>query len=183
MTAFAFPFVFSSRFSRCDSFFLSLLAGGLLLSAPLQAEIFKCTDQSGHVTYSNVTSRGCQRLYLPPETHVPPPATPRPRQAGSAGASGSGGPSVSVASTTPGGFPKVDTDTQRTRDNDRRRILEQELANEQRGLAQARAELAQVESTSRSDPRLNERTQPYRDRIAQHERNLQAINRELGNNR
>lgn len=175
MTVFVPPPVFLQRAA------LGLLLGHCLFtSTPLQAEIFKCLDQGGHVTYSNVTSKGCQRLYLPPETHLAVPAVPRPRMANSGSGSAA---SVSVTSTTPGGFPKVDTDTQRTRDNDRRRILAQELANEERGLTQARAELAQVETSSRGDPRSGERTQPYRDRIAQHERNLQAINRELGNHR
>lgn len=158
------------------------------LALPAGAEIFKCVDNSGHVTYSNVSSRGCQRLNLGPDPVVSRP----PRPAGSAGAAFTPSPagtpgkaSVSVASTTPGGFPNVAPSTQKSRDNDRRRILEQELAKEQQGLTQAKAELAQQESVRNGDERnyqrVLDRLQPFKDRIAQHERNIQAINRELAN--
>ena len=49
-----------------------LTIGLLALAAlPAQAEIFKCTDASGHVTYSNVASKGCARLNLDPISTVP----------------------------------------------------------------------------------------------------------------
>ena len=39
-----------------------------------------------------------------------------------------------AANPTPAGFPKVQEDAQKARDTDRKRILEQELAGEQRSL-------------------------------------------------
>ena len=63
------------------------------------------------------------------------------------------------------------------RDSDRRLILEQELAGEQRKLEQARKELAEQEAVRGGNSA--ERTAPYRDRVAVHERNLQAIQKEL----
>jgi hypothetical protein len=44
------------------------------------------------------------------------------------------------------GFPRVDTGTQKARDSDRRRILDEELASEQKALDAARRDLASQES-------------------------------------
>jgi hypothetical protein len=71
----------------------------------------------------------------------------------------------------------VQEDTQKARDTDRRHILDQELAGEQRNLEQARKDLGEQEAL-RGSP---ERMAPYRDRVAQHERNIQAIQKELSN--
>ena len=86
-------------------------------------------------------------------------------------------PSGAAANPTPAGFPRVQEDTQKARDGDRRHILEQELAGEQRSLEQARKDLAEQEALRGSPERLA----PYRDRVGQHERNIQAIQKELGN--
>ena len=82
-----------------------------------------------------------------------------------------------ITNPTPAGFPRVQEDAQKARDGDRRHILEQELAAEQRNLEQARKELAGQQSAGVSAERLT----PYRDRVGQHERNIQAIQKELGN--
>ncbi len=79
---------------------------------------------------------------------------------------------------SPAGFPRVRKRPRKARDGDRRHILEQELAGEQRSLEQAKKELAEQEAT-RGGP--SDRTAPYRDRVSQHERNIQAIQKELGN--
>lgn len=63
---------------------------------------------------------------------------------------------------TPGDFPKVSADTQKGRDNDRRTILGQELSNEQKNLEEARKS---------GDA----------NRIQLHERNITALQKEIGN--
>ncbi|MDX9737951.1 MAG: DUF4124 domain-containing protein, partial [Azonexus sp.] len=78
---------------------------------------------------------------------------------------------------TPASFPRVQDDTQKARDSDRRHILEQELSGEQKRLDQAKKDLADQEARRATPEQLG----PYRDRITQHERNLQAIQKELGN--
>lgn len=87
--------------------------------------------------------------------------------------------------TTPPGFPKVNETTQRARDTDRKRILEDELASEQKSLDQARKELAQQESKvigeEKNYKKITERLQPFRDKIEQHERNIQALRKEMSN--
>ena len=82
-------------------------------------------------------------------------------------------------------FPKVDGETQKKRDDERRRILEAELANEQQQLEAARQKLAEQEAVRTGDERnyqrFLDRVQPFRDAVANHERNIEAIRREISN--
>ena len=93
--------------------------------------------------------------------------------------------SGAAANPSPAGFPRVQEDTQKARDTDRRRILEQELAGEQRNLEQAKKDLAEQESIRNGDEknyqRVQDRLVPYKERVAQHERNIQAVQKEMGN--
>lgn len=145
------------------SFALLLAAAALPASANT---IFKCTDESGGTLISNTrVDKSCKPVVSGPDSSVP---APKARAA---------------ANPTPAGFPKVGEDAQKARDNDRRRILEQELAGEQKSLESAKKDLADQEAVRGGDERnyqkVLDRLQPYKDRVAQHERNLEAINREL----
>lgn len=147
-----------------------LTIGLLALASPAaQAEIYKCTGGDGHVTYSNVPTKDCKKLLLDPVS-----ATPAPKAAAKA-----------AATPTPTTFPRVDDGAQKARDNDRRRILESELAAEQKNLEQARAELAEQENVrnggERNYQRMLDRLQPFKDKVALHERNLEAIRKEIAN--
>jgi hypothetical protein len=85
---------------------------------------------------------------------------------------------------TPQGFPKVDTGTQKGRDDLRRRVLTEELATEEKLLAESRAAYA-----SGAPPPLPEEKdvpQRYTDRVAKlrqavslHEKNIEALKKEL----
>ena len=85
----------------------------------------------------------------------------------------------------PVNFPKVDPQTQRQRDADRRRILEQELANEQKLLDQAQKELAGQESirlgSERNYQRVLDRLEPYKKKVKLHEDNVTNLKKELAN--
>lgn len=93
--------------------------------------------------------------------------------------------SGAAANPSPAGFPRIQEDTQKARDTDRRRILEQELAGELRNLDQARKDLKEQESIRGGDDKnalkVQDRLVPYKERVAQHERNIQAVQKELGN--
>jgi hypothetical protein len=80
---------------------------------------------------------------------------------------------------TPGDFPRVDGDTQRGRDGDRRRILEQELAAERLNMDKARKSLSDGEATRQSDEKSYQKYQGLKDDVALHERNVEALKREL----
>ena len=79
----------------------------------------------------------------------------------------------------------MDQDTQRKRDDERRRILEQELAAEQQRLEEARLQLQEQESirlgNERNYQRYLDRVTPYREAVENHQRNVEALQRELNN--
>jgi len=137
---------------------------------PAAAEIYKCTDADGRITYSNVQTKGCLRLNLEPISTVPAiKAPPKP---------------------SPSGFPRVDENAQKARDSDRRKILEQEQEAEQKALEDAKKKLAEGEIARPEErvvggainqAKVQERTQPLRDEVQLRERNLEAIRKELQN--
>jgi hypothetical protein len=145
----------------------ALGAVGFLATFPAHADVYKCVDTDGHVTYTNAKSaaKGCKALAQDQRVStVPGRATPTP---------------------SPAGFPKVDGDTQRARDGDRRKILDQEVATEENNLGQAKKDLADQEAIRSGDERnyqkVLDRLQPYKDKIALHERNLEALRKEIAN--
>jgi len=142
---------------------LALLIAALAMPVSAQT-IYKCIDANGGTLISNSrVDKNCKAIVSGPESSMPPP--PKAKSTGAA------------ANPSPAGFPRVQEDTQKARDTDRRHILDQELAGEQRSLEQARKDLSEQEALRASPDRLA----PYRDRVAQHERNIQAIQKELGN--
>lgn len=163
----------SGKLNRMQGYKPMIRVGVVLLAAaamPVAANtIYKCTDASGGTLISNTRmDKSCKAVVTGPESTIP---APKPRAA--------------AANPSPAGFPRVAEDTQKARDSDRRLILEQELAGEQRNLEQAKKDLAEQEAVRNGDDRnyqrVLDRLQPYKDRVAQHERNIQAINKELGN--
>jgi hypothetical protein len=86
---------------------------------------------------------------------------------------------------SPAGFPKVDPATQKARDGARRRILEEELADEEKALVQAKAELTEQEGIRTGDERnyqrVLDRLQKYKDEVERHQKNVEALKKELGN--
>lgn len=94
-------------------------------------------------------------------------------------------PQAKSRKSTSSNFPSVDKDTQRKRDDERRTILEQELAAEQKRLDAARRQMEEQQSvrlvTERDYQRYLDRVQPFRDSVENHERNVQAIQSELSN--
>lgn len=121
---------------------IGILAAWLAL--PAEAEIYKWVAPDGHVTYSSSPMPGAQRLVF------------STRQAPRTGMSGG------AATGSPGDFPRVDGQTQRGRDDTRRKILEQELSAEEGLLAEARRKPADG----------------GRDALL-HEKNIQALRAEL----
>lgn len=146
------------------------ITAALLATAPMAwADVYKCLDDEGHVTYTNTKpspKAKCTAISRDQRVSTVPgraaPATP-----------------------SPAGFPKVDGATQKARDNDRRRILEQELTTEQRNLDHAKKDLADQEAIRTGDERnyqrVLERLQPFKDKVALHERNIEALKKEIGN--
>lgn len=152
---------------------VALFLASVAAVIPAQAQqVYKCQEDD-HITYTNVVkpgSKNCQPVILEPETVFP--ATPR------------GGSRSASKNPTPSDFPKVSSTEQTGRDSDRRVVLTQELESEQKALGEARKELdAQraLQQGNAQDPKTLDRLQPYTERVAQHERNIQALNKEISN--
>jgi hypothetical protein len=131
----------------------------------VEGAFYKCTTASGAAAYFNV-----------PEPSAAEKAPPR--RAGNTGANAS----------PPANLPRVDAATQKGRDDLRRKVLQDELAAEEKLLAEARAAYA----NGAPSPLPEERGQPqrYAERIARlrqsvqlHERNIEALRKELGTQR
>jgi hypothetical protein len=147
----------------------------LALSPPAAwAETCKYLDSEGRVIYSNTPNS-------PPKgaTKVKCFEDPSPKQE-PASATNSDAKADAKAK-----LPRVSENTQKTRDGERRRILEQELADETAQLAVAKEQLAEQEGVrngnERNYERFLERVKPYRDAVATHEHNIESIKREIAN--
>ena len=156
---------------------LLLLLAALSCSFAVRADIFKCVDEAGHVTYTNsrAPGKGCTTLSRDQPVSSVPGGSGLSRPAAASSPAPQGG-----ASTGSAGFPRIDSGTQRARDTDRRRILEQELSAEQQGLDAARRELDEQVS-ARNGGGNSVRAQPLRDKVQLHERNIEALRREIAN--
>ena len=131
-------------------------------------EIYKCVDgKSGRPLYTSdkrdTAGKKCQLVTR--EVNVAPAQRPR--------------------ASNPSSFPK-ETAAERANAKGRQRdILEKELVAEQQSLLKARQDLAEQESVrsgdERSYARVEQRLQPFKDSVELHEKNIEALRRELNN--
>lgn len=149
---------------------------GVAIATPGHADtLYKCTESSGVVLYTNQKSSAKNCTILSRDLPITSLAAP-PRSASRYS---------STSTPTPGNFPRIDNDTQRSRDTDRRKILEQEYATEQQNLEKAKQALTEGEVPrapgEKNTPKYLDRVKYLRDGVALHERNLDALKRELAN--
>lgn len=142
---------------------------GLLYTGWAQAEIYKYVDPEGHVTYSSTPMKGGKKLHL---EGLPTMQSPRPH----------------TESET--AFPRVNEQTQRNRDDTRRKILEDELAAERKLLDEAKQKLQLAQDTPmvyhgkdgktyRNVAKYNENVKAAQDEVGVHEQNIEALQTEL----
>ena len=100
------------------------------------------------------------------------------------------GPETSVSRSTttptPSGFQRVDPATQKGRDDVRRKVLAEELQTEEQLLAEARITYANgapvpLPEEQASADKYRERIARLRQSVQLHERNIDALKKELGN--
>jgi hypothetical protein len=146
------------------------------LAAPASAqvtEIYKCVEANGRPLYTSdkreTVGKKCELVSREVNVvNTPPPP-----------------PAAKPAAKAQGTFPR-DSGSQRASVRDRQReILEKELATEQQLLATAQKQLAQQEAVRSGDERnyakTLERLQPFRDSVETHQKNIEALRRELAN--
>ncbi|MEO5693631.1 MAG: DUF4124 domain-containing protein [Usitatibacter sp.] len=197
-----------------------------------QTTIYKHVDESGRITYSNKPMKGAVVMELDPITTFPTPAVaPTPKAAAPApvaaaplplsGASittvaeksdepkAQARPALAIVTPLPSARPmlasvSVDAQLQKRRDNDRRRILEEELKSEEDSLGSLRNSLVQEQQNPQlvaavrvaqqtSDPtpsqllefraaidKASGRIRGLQATVADHEKNIEALRKELG---
>ncbi len=206
-----------------------LLAGFLSVAsvaAIAQSTIYKYVDAQGRVTYSNKPMKDGVVVELEPLTTIP--STPmgmlqaQPAAASSAAPAAAPSPIMPIADARPNlkpavaivmplpatalaaAFPSVDAQTQKRRDEGRRRILEDELDREEKSLAEIRKSLFEeqknptlvaavrlaqsaVDPTPAQQLELRQNIDKASGRIrglqataAEHEKNIEALKKELG---
>jgi Domain of unknown function (DUF4124) len=127
-----------------------LLTAGLAISCSIayaqnggkasSTTIYKLVDENGKVTYSNLPIKGAVKLDLEPLTSIPAPAL----------RTATATVSTTTAALSPVTFPNVDGATQKRRDEIRRKILDEEMRQEEKLLADARS-AAQDEENGRTE--------------------------------
>lgn len=140
----------------------------VLCACPIlaQADIYKSVDADGHVTYSSTPIAGGKKLNLEPLPTMLPPAK------------------------ASDGFPKVDSETQKGRDDARRKILQDELDTEKKSLETAKQNLSDAEATPevykgqdgktyRNVAKYDEKIKPLQDEVDLHTKNIEALETEL----
>ena len=148
-----------------------LLAMLCLCPVLAQAEIYKAIDADGHVTYSSTPIKGGKKIILEPLPTMVPPARPR-------------------SAASPENFPRVDGETQKGRDDTRRKILQDELMTEEKLLDEARQKLKEGEAapevyrgqdgrTYRNVAKYEEKIKMLNDQVEMHQKNIEALNTEL----
>ena len=191
-------------------------------TALAQTTIYKHVDESGRITYSNKPMKGATVMDLEPLTTIPgtpagmlvnraPSAAPAIEKAvdRSDEPKAEARPAVAIVTPVPSAKPvlasvSVEPQLQKRRDNDRRRILEEELKNEEESLTVSRNSLLQEQQNPQlvaavrvaqqtSDPtpqqliefrnnidKASGRIRGLQATVAEHEKNIEALKKELG---
>ena len=161
------------------AFAACVVAGFAACPPSVYAQVYRCDSPNGVPVYQG-TSKGtnCQQVDLQPLTTIPAPKGPASKASGAAASSGS-----PTARSSQEGFPKVDGAAQRARDDDRRRILEDELQKEQARLDELKAEYKDGEpdrlGNERNYQRYLDRVARLEEDIARTETNIASLRREL----
>ncbi len=158
---------------------ISFISCALMSTTALaqSSDIFVCVDEHGQKVFQNTGNvKSCKRMDVQPILTLPASRVPQARSGVQ--------PAVEQrASASPANFPRVDGVTQRTRDSDRRRLLEDELKSEEERLAKLKSEFNNGEPERRGDERnfalYKERTQRLQEDIARTENNVRALSREM----
>jgi len=136
------------------------------VAAAQTTDIYKCVDRTGRPLYTSdkrdTTGKKCALVSSEKNNK---PAAPKAQDLGR--------------------FPRETPAQAATAKGRQREILENELQSEQAALAKAKMELSQQEAVRTGNEqnyaRVEERLRPFKDNIETHEKNIDALRRELSN--
>src|SRR3954464_7527681 len=139
------------------SAWIAIVAVTATTSVLAQSTIYKHVDDSGRVTYSNKPMKGATLVELEPLTTIATPPAVLAAKSNFTLSDATGTPKLEKASLSmdkaerkpvaivmpigPTAMLSIDAQTQKRRDDGRRRILEQELAAEQQSLERVRTSI------------------------------------------
>jgi len=194
---------------------IALASAGTALA---QTTIYKHVDESGHVTYSNKPMKGATVLDLDPLTTVPGLTPAQVQQAipqapakavavlerlDTPKTDAKPAPAA-IAAAPPTNIASIEPQVQKKREDDRRRILEDELAKEEQSLNETRDSISQEQQNpalvaavktaqQATDPtptqlvemrnsieKASGRIRGLQATAAEHEKNIEALRKELG---
>jgi|SRR5882672_3463020 len=143
------------------------------LASAQATEIYKCVDGTGRPLYTSDKrdTAGKKCALVSREVNVVPGQKPN-----------TGKP---TAGRELGRFPRETPSQAATAKGRQREILEKELFSEQSALAKAKQDLVEQEAVRLGNEanyaRVEERLRPFKDNIETHEKNIEALRRELSN--
>ena len=143
------------------------LGAGMPISA--HADIYKCVDDRGRPLYTSekrdTVGKKCETVSR--EVNVVPAQAAKP------------------GAKSPAGFPKESASDRVASKAKQKDTIAKELTQEESMLADARKKLAEQEAVRGGDEknyaRVLERLKPYQDTVEVHEKNVEALKRELTN--
>ncbi len=146
-----------------------ILVGFASLAAPALAqvtEIYRCVEPSGRSLYTSdkreTAGRKCELVSR--QVNVAPAPKAKPAA---------------------GKFPKESPEERAASRERQRQVLQKELATEEQLLEKARKDLAGQEAIrlgeEKNYARVEQRLQPFKDSVETHQKNIEALKRELGN--
>lgn len=162
------------RFPLLPAVLASCLAlPGLPARAQQVETLWNCKDKDGRTTLTNqqadTAGKDCRVVHQQRVTVVPGTAAPKP----------------AAKSPSPAGFPKESAADRASAKTKQLATLERELVQEQAMLAESRKKLAEQEAIRTGDEknfaRVLERLKPFRDSVEVHEKNVEALKREIAN--
>jgi hypothetical protein len=149
---------------------LLVLVLGLAAAAPLRAQqvetLWNCKDANGRTTLTNqkadTVGKECRVVQQERVTVVP-----------------------AAKAKSPANFPRESAAERQAAKGKQRDTLENELAQEESMLADAKKKLAEQEAVRMGDEknyqRVLDRLKPYQDTVEVHQKNVEALKRELSN--
>ena len=186
------------------------LAASCAAGAQSTTTIYKHVDESGRITYTNKPMKGAVAMELDPITIIPGTPVPAVQRPAVAKSESQSDIRPAVATLSVNSKPQMQTlaaiepQVQKRRDEDRRRILEQELAREEESLQSVRASLTQEQTNptlvaavraaqQAADPtpaqmaemranidKASGRIRGLQATASDHEKNIEALKKELG---
>ncbi|MFY9314604.1 MAG: hypothetical protein WAO95_03480 [Burkholderiales bacterium] len=150
---------------------LLVLTLGLALAAPLRAQqietLWNCKDKDGRTILTNqkadTVGKECRVVQQERVSTVP----------------------ANKAAKSPANFPRESASDRAASKTKQRETLERELTQEESMLADARKKLAEQEAIRTGDEknyqRVLDRLKPYQDTVEVHQKNVEALKRELSN--